>query len=108
MARVAVFIVTLSAASNNAVTVSYATAPGTAVPPSDFTPTSGTITFLPGERVKQVIVPVRDDDQADEETFFLVLSSPSGAGTADDTGCCTLPAKTAPVVPVISIGSITI
>ena len=60
----AVFTVSLSTASSNTVTVHYATADGTATAPSDYTATSGTLTFGPGETSKPVSVPVKGD------TFF--------------------------------------
>lgn len=106
--RDANFVVTLSAAAASAITVAYATADGTATAPDDYTSTSGTLTFAPGETTKTVDVPVRLEDAEDEEAFMLVLSSPLGATIADGTGVATLPAAAAPVVPVISIGSITI
>ena len=43
------FNVTLSTASASPVTVSYATANGSAAAPSDFTATSGVLTFAPGQ-----------------------------------------------------------
>ncbi len=57
----AVFTVTLSAPSTNTVTVNYATAPGSAVAPADYTPTSGTLTFNPGETALQIVVQVQGD-----------------------------------------------
>ncbi len=42
------FTVTLGAASAQVVTVNYATADGTALAGSDYTATSGTLTFAPG------------------------------------------------------------
>lgn len=61
MARSAVFLVRLSRSSPLPVTVAYTTTPGTAVPPGDFTPTSGTITFAPGQTSAQIVVPIRED-----------------------------------------------
>ena len=73
------FLVTLNPAASGTVTVDYATTDGTAVSPADFTATSGTLTFAPGERLKTAWVPVVDDDEEDSgETFGLVLSSPTG------------------------------
>ena len=43
--------VTLSAASGKTVTVDYATSNGTATAGSDYTATSGTLTFSAGERI---------------------------------------------------------
>ena len=82
------FTVTLTAASGKTVTVRYATADGTAAGGSsctsgrDFRSTSGTLTFRPGEALTQTVpVPICDDalDEADDETFTLILSSPSNA-----------------------------
>ena len=80
-----VFRVTLANASSGTVTVNYATADGTAVAGEDYTATSGTLTFAPGETEKTVAVTIIDDTVEDSgETFRLVLSDPSGA-VLDDT-----------------------
>ena len=56
------FTVTLSAASGKTVTVDYATADGTATTAgSDYTGTTGTLTFAPGETTKTVTVTVSGD-----------------------------------------------
>lgn len=92
MARNAVFVVTLSAASAQPVTVNYATVPGTATPPEDFTATSGTLTFAPGETSKTLTIPVRQSDMGQPaEEFGLQLSAPVNAVLADATGICQLP-----------------
>src|SRR5262249_4464561 len=58
----AVFTVTLSAPSTVPVTVSYATADGTAkASDSDYVATSGTLTFAPGETCKTITVQVKGD-----------------------------------------------
>ena len=73
----AVFTVTLSAPSANTVTVNYATAPGSAVAPADYTSTSGTLTFNPGETALQIVVPVQGDTVGEaNETFSVNLSGP--------------------------------
>ena len=75
------FLVTLNPAATGTVTVDYATADGTAVAGTDYTATSGTLTFAPGEREKKTaLVPIADDDEEDSgETFRLVLSNPTGS-----------------------------
>lgn len=91
MARSAVFRVPLSRPSAFPVQVNYATVPGTAIPPDDFTPVSGTIVFNPGEIVKQVIVPVRDDIPGSiAEQFSLALSAPVACSIRRDTAICVL------------------
>ena len=78
------FAVTLAPASPAAVSVDYATADGSATAGEDYTASSGTLVFAPGETSKTVAVPVLDDaiDEG-EETFTLALSDPSGATIAD-------------------------
>lgn len=77
-----VFTVTLSSLSTQPVTVRYATANGTAVAGSrgDYTATSGTLRFNPGETVKTIAVAVRNDSLVErDETFFVNLSQPTAA-----------------------------
>ena len=66
------------------VTVDYRTTQdGRAMAGSDYTSTSGTLTFAPGEDKKTVSVPIMDDAVEDNgETFTLVLSNAFNAGFA--------------------------
>ena len=67
------------------VTVDYRTQDGRATAGSDYTSTSGTLTFAPGEDEKTVSVPIVDDAEEDNgETFTLVLSNAIGAGFASN------------------------
>ena len=78
------FAVRLDAASTAAVTVAYATADGTAAAGEDYTATSGTLTFAPGETGKTVEVAALADEAAeDAETFTLSLSNAQGAAIGD-------------------------
>ncbi|HKQ51182.1 MAG TPA: Calx-beta domain-containing protein [Pyrinomonadaceae bacterium] len=87
----ATFTVTLTAASGRIVTVKYATANGTAKAPGDYTAKSGTLSFAAGQTSKTLTVAVRGDllDEANE-TFFVNLSSPTGATISDAQGLCTI------------------
>ena len=74
------FAVTLTAANSKPVTVSYATADGSAQAPDDYQATSGTLTFNPGETAKTVTVLIKGDTiNETDETFSLNLSTPSNA-----------------------------
>ena len=81
-----VFTLSLSAASATPVTVAYKTADGTAKAGSDYTATSGTITFPAGVTTQQVSVAVIGDATVEtDETFSLTLSAPQGATLAQPT-----------------------
>ena len=70
------FVVTLAPAAAWTVTVDYATHDGTARAGSDYTDTSGALTFAPGETEKTVSVPVIDDTVQDTpETLTVRLSN---------------------------------
>jgi subtilisin family serine protease len=88
-----VFTVSLSSASAAQVTVKFATANDTAKAgkTGDYTAVSGTLTFKPGETTKTVSVSVRNDSMTEvNETFFVNLSSASGASIAVSRGTGTI------------------
>jgi aryl-phospho-beta-D-glucosidase BglC (GH1 family) len=86
---VATFTVTLSAASNQPVTVTYSTADGTAQQGKDYVAASGTLTFAPGQTQQTIGVTILDDPTlTTDESFFVQLLGPvngtiggSGKGT---------------------------
>ena len=85
------FVVTLSPASDEPVTVDYATANGTAVAGGDYRAKSGTLTFAAGQTSRTVRVSVIDDDlEEDQETLHLNLTNPSGATISDPQGTGTI------------------
>ncbi|HEX8352067.1 MAG TPA: Calx-beta domain-containing protein [Pyrinomonadaceae bacterium] len=101
------FTVTLSRASDQAVTVDYATADSTAATSGgDYASASGTLTFNPGETSKQVTVNVGGDavHEADE-AFFVNLSNPSNATLLDAQGAGTIQNDDA--APAFSINDVT-
>jgi sugar lactone lactonase YvrE len=73
----ALFTVSLSAPFAEPVTVSYATADGTAIAGTNYTATSGTLTFAPGVTTQTIRVPILDSgSQTTPLTFTVDLSSP--------------------------------
>ena len=103
------FTVTLSTPSNVPVTVTYATANGTAVVNQDFTRATGTLTFAPGETSKTISVIVRKDAVRESNEHFLVrltqpqnavLERATGRGTIQDgtPAPASVQAATSPVV----------
>ena len=74
------FVVSLSAASNQTVTVSYATTAGSAVAGTDFVAASGTLTFSPGQTTQTVsITVIGQANWQPPRQFSLTLSSPLNA-----------------------------
>lgn len=78
------FTVTRSGDTSFSVSVSYATATGTAGS-NDFTAASGTLTFAAGQTSKTVTVQTSNNNIfEEEETFTLNLSNPTGGATISD------------------------
>ena len=74
------YTVTLTSASSQSITVQYATANGTAIAASDYTSTSGTLTFNPGVTSQVINIPILNDSLSEaNEAFTLTLSSPTNA-----------------------------
>ena len=74
------FTVSLSHASFKAASIDFATQDGTAAAGSDYTATSGQVTFAPGETSRSISVPVIGDEITEsDETFSLKLSNPVNA-----------------------------
>ncbi|ELR73782.1 hypothetical protein C900_01392 [Fulvivirga imtechensis AK7] len=104
------FTVSLSASSSSTVTVDYATANGTATSGSDYTATSGTLTFLAGETSKTIDVPILEDAlYENNEVFYVNLTNPVNANIADSQGQCTInnddPAPTVTFNPSVTSAS---
>lgn len=68
--------------SDGAVTVEYETADETAVAGTDYTSTSGKLSFASGESTKTITIALKDDKEGEAaETFLIKLKNPS-SGTA--------------------------
>jgi uncharacterized protein (TIGR03790 family) len=73
-------MVRLSGSSAETVTVNYATVDGTALAGSDYTATSGTLTFLPGQLSRTFTFTILDDaDDESDEVFTIALSAATNA-----------------------------
>jgi ribosomal protein L35AE/L33A/predicted secreted protein len=86
------FTVTLAPASNQTVTVNYATADSTATAGSDYTAIASTqLTFLAGETTKTFDVTVSGDTTVEpDETFVVNLSGATNANVSDSQGLGTI------------------
>ena len=85
------FTVSLSAASNQTVTVNYATADGSALAGSDYQTANSMLTFAAGETLKTISVQVIGDTQDEPNENFLVdLSNPTNATLAKAQGTGTI------------------
>jgi hypothetical protein len=97
----AVFSVTLSIQSSQAITSNYATADGSATAPADYQATSGSLTFDPGETVQQIVIPVVGDSAPEiNETYAVNLSNATGASIADGVALGTITDDDTPTITV--------
>ncbi len=87
----AVFRVSLSHVWDQDVSVAFATADGTAEAGTDYLSNSGVATVTIGSLVETVVVDVLSDEEDEEdETFFLNLSGPVGGSLLDAQGVATI------------------
>ncbi|HRQ39402.1 MAG TPA: Calx-beta domain-containing protein [Chloroflexota bacterium] len=87
----AVLNVQLNYTSTFTVTVAYETVAGTAVPGTDYTPISGTLTLPPGVLGQSLAIPILDNtlDEPDRE-FTLVIADPSFARLGQSSATITI------------------
>ena len=85
------FTVSLSAQSNQPVSVVYSTQDGSATGGSDYQTKTETLTFAPGETSKSISVAVSGDRIGESREYFLVkLTSAVNAFIADSSGTGTI------------------
>ena len=70
----AVFTISLSSGGSQSITVAYATANGTAVAPSDYSPVSGTLVLNPGGSQTITVQTTEDTTPEPTETFSVTLT----------------------------------
>ncbi len=82
------------AASGLRVTVPYTTHDGSALAGTDYTTTSGTLSFAPGQTAKNITVPIlHRSGSAPARSFTVTLGTPTHATIADGTGTVTIGAS---------------
>ena len=102
------FTVTLSAASDEVVSVGYVTSNGTATAGVDYTAGSGVVSFAPGVTSQMVHVMVAGDVAVEgDETFTVSLSNPSGATIADGSAVGTITNDDVAPTPTPGASSVT-
>src|SRR5262249_30553453 len=95
--------VALSAASASAVTVSYQTLDKTAKAGVDYTATSGTLTFQPGETLKVLHIAFNSSTQAGPNLVFQVkLRKPTGATLGLSSSVVTFIPSAGPMVAYVN------
>jgi Calx-beta domain len=86
-----VLTVTRSGNSDVQITVQYRTADGNASSKSDYTSTSGTLTFQPGQTSRTIAVAIKGDRKREpNETFTVRLSNAVGATINDAVATATI------------------
>ncbi|MBD2665694.1 calcium-binding protein [Richelia sinica FACHB-800] len=84
------YTVTLSNPSSQTITVNYATANGTATAGSDYTSTSGILTFNPGVTSQVINIPILNDSINEaNESITLTLTNPTNASLGSGTTATT-------------------
>ena len=106
----ALITVRLSAATTKAVTVQYVTADGSARTSSDYTRTTGLLTFAAGETSKTITIPVTGDTLTEtDETFSLRFSAPVNATIGTSVAVVTiLNDDAAALAPPVTVSNVSI
>ncbi len=106
------FIVSLSSATTETVTVNFTTAGNTAtVADNDYIAANGILTFNPNSTSQLITIAVQGDTRVEPDELFNVnLSNPSNATLADASAIGTIinDDVTAPIIPSISIADVSV
>ena len=78
-------VVFMSSAQSFDVEVDYETADGTATKNEDYLPSSGKLTFRPGETVKAISIAILDDNSAEKKETIIVELKNTSFGTLRDS-----------------------
>jgi subtilisin family serine protease len=103
----AVFTVSLSAASSNSVSVDYDTLGSSASSGSDFDDQSGTLTFAPNVTTQQISIVIHGDLSIEsDEVFFINLTNPINGILSDAVGQGTIVNDDFVAVPIVTINNL--
>ena len=81
------FTISMSPASDSAITVNFATMDGSGNSVEDYSAASGALAFSAGQTAKTVNITVKGDKKREsDETFYVTLSGAGGAHLADGQG----------------------
>jgi hypothetical protein len=87
----AVFTVQLSRPSDDPLTLDFVTLNGTAIAGVDYENTYGSLTFLPGQTSRIIVVPIFGDRKSEgDEDFSLLITSPSDGVILNDLALATI------------------
>lgn len=104
-ANTAALNVTLSAPAGDIITIDYSTSDDSAVAGSDYTATSGTVTFNPGEISQTIEIPITGDTiNEGDEAFTVQLTNPIGVILSDEQAVVNLLNDDNP--PQLAIGNV--
>ena len=78
-------VVFMSSAQSFSVEVDYETTDGTATGNKDYTPSTGKLTFKPGETVKAISIPILHDNKAEEKETIIINLKNASYGTLRDS-----------------------
>jgi hypothetical protein len=98
--------VTLNGTATLNITINYGTSSGTATSGSDFTATSGTLTFKPGDHSKFINISIINDSVYEpDQNFTITLSNPSSNVIVGSPGIATVTIKDDDSAPSIQFQS---
>ncbi len=100
--------VTRTGGQEGSATVNYATSNGTATAGSDYTATSGTLTFAAGELTKTFLIPINNDSTMEsDETINVTLSTAGGNTTLGTLATTTVTIQDNDTVTPVSLSPAT-
>ena len=106
---IATITVNRNGALAGAATVDYATSDGTALNPSDYKATTGTLSFAEGEASKSFTVEVVNDDLDEpSERFNVTLSNATGAAVLGTLNAATVDILDDDPIPSLSVNDVSV